>query len=363
MPEKHGHDQHYEMIKKLKLGKVLLPVIIGLAVVAWLMFRDFNPKYLTEITFTWRSVFWLSAALMLIFMVVFWYMARIKSLCDNEISWLQAFRIIILWEFTSAISPSTVGGTALAVIFLHKEGLTVGRSTSIVLLTSFLDELYFIVLFPLLVLLVGAKDLLLTSYEGVGSAIMNNLFLVALLAYFIILIWVVAVGYGLFVKPEAIRKLIISIFSLPLIRRWKEAAIRSGDDIVVSSHEISRKSAGFWRRALFTTFMTWTSRYLVMNAILAAFFTVSDHLLLFAKQVILWIMMIISPTPGGSGFAEVMISKYISELIPVDTAHAHGVSLAMAIIWRAVTYYPFLLAGVFVVPGWIARKFKKPSKQ
>jgi uncharacterized membrane protein YbhN (UPF0104 family) len=100
-----------------------------------------------------------------------------------------------------------------------------------------------------------------------------------------------------------------------------------------------------------------------MNTILAAFFTVSDNLLLFAKQVILWVMMLVSPTPGGSGLTELMISKYISELIPVDHQHADGVSAAMTVIWRAITYYPFLLAGAFVVPGWIARKFKKPLKQ
>ena len=65
----------------------------------------------------------------------------------------------MLWEFTSAITPSAVGGTSFAIIYVHKEGINVGKSSAIVLLTSFLDELYFIVMFPLLIWIVGHEAL------------------------------------------------------------------------------------------------------------------------------------------------------------------------------------------------------------
>jgi hypothetical protein len=68
-------------------------------------------------------------------------------------------------------------------------------------------------------------------------------------------------------------------------------------------------------------------------------------------------MMIISPTPGGAGFAEIILGRYISDAIPVDTAHAVGLSLAIAIIWRIISYYPYLIIGASIVPGWIQRKF------
>ena len=71
-----------------------------------------------------------------------------KDLTDKGLTWVQAFRVIMLWEFTSAITPSTVGGTAVAVVFIHKEGMSVGKSTAVVLATSFLDELYFVIMLP-----------------------------------------------------------------------------------------------------------------------------------------------------------------------------------------------------------------------
>ncbi len=165
---------HHDIIKKLRPGKIILPVLIGFAVVLWFIIRDLNINVLREITFTWRSSFWLFTAFLMITFRTYMYMARIRILTDRDLTWMQSFRVIMLWEFTSAVTPSTVGGTGFAVIFLHKEGITIGRSTSVVLFTSFLDELYFVVMLPLLLLLAGGRDIFMTSVRG-GNAMMNNL--------------------------------------------------------------------------------------------------------------------------------------------------------------------------------------------
>jgi uncharacterized protein (TIRG00374 family) len=288
------------------------------------------------------------------------YMIRIRILSEHDLNWRQAFRVIMLWEFTSAITPSTVGGTAVAVVFVHKEGITVGRSTSIVLATSFLDELYFVIMFPLILTIVGGDILFTTSLQGTGIALLNNLVFVAIAGYLIILTWVILVGYGLFIDPVKIKKTIIWFFGLPLLRRWKESAVKAGDDIVESSHELKSKPFVFWIKAFTATFLSWTSRYWVVNAILVAFFTINDHLLIFARQLVTWIMMIISPTPGGSGFAELILGRYISDAIPADLASVGSLALAIAIIWRIISYYPYLIIGASIVPGWIQKNFVKP---
>jgi hypothetical protein len=353
MPQQSQHD----LIKKLKPARIIIPITIGLAVVAWLILKEINTDALRQLRFTWGSVFWLFVAFLFLAFRTWFYMARIRVLTDNDLSWRQSFRVIMLWEFTSAVTPSTVGGTAFAVIFLNKEGISVGRSTSVVLATSFLDELYFVIMFPLLLLFIGGKAIFITTFHNTGTSIMNNLVVVAIIGYAIILAWVVLVSYGLFVNPVAIKKLIINFFRLPFFRRWKDSAIKAGNDIVESSNDLKKKSSGFWLKALFTTFVSWTSRYWVVNAILLAFFAINDHLLIFARQLVLWIMMIISPTPGGSGFAEIILSKYVSDLIPVDQLYAGSVALAMAIIWRIISYYPFLIVGAIIIPSWIERKF------
>jgi len=355
-----SQDEHYKLVSRLKPGKIVLPILIGLGVVAWFIIREIDTDALGQLNFKWRALFWLFIAWCCMIGRDLGYIIRIRILSENDLTWRQAFRVIMLWEFTSAITPSTVGGTAVAVVFIHKEGITVGRSTSIVLATSFLDELYFVIMFPLILLIVGGDILFTTSLQGTGIALLNNLVFVAVAGYLIILAWVLLVGYGLFIDPVKIKNTIIWIFKLPFLKRWKNAAVRAGDDIVESSHELKRKPFIFWIKALFATFLSWTSRYWVINAILVAFFAINEHFLIFARQLVTWIMMIISPTPGGSGFAEIILGRYISDAIPADPVNVQSLALAVAIIWRIISYYPYLIIGASIVPGWIQKKFVKP---
>jgi hypothetical protein len=194
-------------------------------------------------------------------------------------------------------------------------------------------------------------------------AFLNQLMMFTVIGYAVILLWVLLVGYGLFFNPEGIRRLITGFFKLPFLNRWHDAAVRAGNDIVESSHELSQRSLGFWIKAFTATFLSWTSRYLVVNSIIVAFFTLNDHFLIFARQLATWIMMIISPSPGGSGFAELILSRYISDAIPADAVTAGSLALAIAIIWRIISYYPYLIIGAFLIPGWIERNFIKPDKE
>lgn len=356
------HESHYDLVNKLKPRKILLPVIIGLGVVAWFISRDLNTAVFDQINFTWKSVFWLLIAWCCMLFRDLGYIIRIRVLTDNDLSFLQAFRVIMLWEFTSAITPSTVGGTAVAVVFIHKEGVTVGKSTAVVLATSFLDELYFVIMLPVLLLLVGGKALFITTFQGTGTSFLNDLVLITGIGYGVILIWVVLVGYGLFFNPEGIRKLLVNIFRLPFLRRWRESAIKAGDDLIESSNQLKIRPISFWIKAATATFLSWTARYWVVNAILMAFFKINAHFLIFARQLVTWIMMIISPTPGGSGFAELILGRYISDLIPIDPAVVGGVAIAMAIIWRLISYYPYLIIGSIIIPRWIEKKFIAPIK-
>jgi len=358
-------DDHYELVRKLKPGRIIIPILLGLAVVGWFIVKEIDTEVLKQLNFTWRSVFWLFIAWCCMIGRDLGYIIRLRILSENDLNWRQAFRVIMLWEFTSAISPSTVGGTAVAVVFIHKEEISVGRSTSIVLATSFLDELYFVIMFPVILLIVGGEALFTTSLQGTGIALLDNLVFVAIAGYSIILAWVLLVGYGLFIDPVKIKKTIVWFFRLPVLRRWLDSAIRAGDDIVKSSHELKGQKLSFWLKALIATFLSWTSRYWVANAILVAFFIIPDHFLIFARQLVIWIMMIISPTPGGSGLAEMILGRYISDVIPADAASVGSLALAIAIIWRIISYYPYLIIGASIVPGWIQRNFviKKSKKR
>lgn len=345
---------------KIRISNAIYPILIGLGVVGYMFWKDFDKEVFTGISFTWYTVFWLFMAVLFMFGRDIGYIIRIRILSNNQLSWYQAFRVIMLWEFTSAITPSAVGGTSVAIIYVHKEGISVGRSSAIVMLTSFLDELYFIVMFPLLILLVGPEKLFDASASG--GFLTHSLMGIALIGYFLKLGFVIVLSYGLFVNPRGLKWLLLKIFKLKLLRRWYRGAERTGTDIIRSSHEIRHYGFKFWLKAGASTFLSWSSRYLVANALIMAFFSVGDQFLLFARQLVMWIMMLIMPTPGGSGFAEYVFSSYCRDLINIAPEFQLGAATLIALLWRGVTYYPYLAIGVIIFPRWIKQKFMKKHK-
>ena len=135
-----------KLTRKISPYKIIYPVIIGLGVVSYMLYREFDLTAFEQISFGWSSVFWLSVAVMCMFIRDLGYVIRIRVLSGDRLSWIKSIRIIFLWEFTSAVTPSAIGGTSLAILFVNKEGIKVGRSSAIVMATSFLDELYFILM-------------------------------------------------------------------------------------------------------------------------------------------------------------------------------------------------------------------------
>ena len=342
------------LTKKISPYKIIYPIIIGLAVVSYMLYKEFDIKAFEEITFSWNSVAWLFVAILCMGIRDLGYVIRIRVLSGDRLSWLQSLRIIFLWEFTSAVTPSAIGGTSIAILFVNKEGIKVGRSSAIVMATSFLDELYFILMFPLILIFVNHNQL--WNIPGASTAVIDSLFWFAIIGYSIKLLYLLILSYGLFKNPRGLKYLIMKCFKLRILRKWRQNANEAGYDIIRNSHELKHMPFSFWLKTFGATFFSWTARYWVVNAILMAFwagrYDWAQHFLIFARQLVMWIMMLVSPTPGGSGFAEYVFSKYLGEFLP-----SAGVAVAMAILWRLISYYPYLFIGAFLIPRWITKHF------
>lgn len=332
--------------------KMIWPISIGLVVVAYLLYDNFDVKAFDVVQFTWNSFFWLFVAILLMLFRDLGYIIRIRILTDNELDWLQAVRVILLWEFTSAITPSAVGGTGLAVIYVNKEGISIGRSTAVVMATSFLDELYFILMFPMLLLFINVEKLFTVS--GIESYSQEFLIL-AVVGYSVKFLYTIFISYGLFKNPRMIKKLLFNVFSIRFLRKWRYPATQAGNEIMDSSKELKKKPFSFWLKAFGATAFSWTSRYWVVNAMFVAFFVIDEHALLYARQLVMWIMMLVSPTPGGSGFTEFVFTEYLGDFLP----QVAGIVVLMATLWRLITYYPYLIIGAIIGPAWVKKKFGK----
>ncbi len=341
-----------KIINSLKPKRIIWPIILGLGVSFILLYHSFNEETFSFIEFTWHTFFYILVAFAMMAVRDIAYMYRIIILSDNKLSWRQAFNIIMLWEFSSAISPSVVGGTAPAIFFIYKEGISAGKSTAIVLTAILLDEIFFLLAVPLVYIIYGNNifppesvkidEILFAFYGGYIAIFVYTLFLI----------------YALFVNPHLFKSFISWIFLFPILIRWRSRARKSANQLIRTSKTIGKKPASYWIKSFIATIFSWVARYWVINFMLMAFFyerfNLYEHFLLFGRQLSMWIILLISPTPGGSGIAEYIFSDFLGDFIANESWFA-----PLALFWRLISYYPYLIIGVIILPIWLKRIFKK----
>ena len=306
---------------------------------------------LRNIDWNFGVIAWLLGAVIFTAGRDFFYMLRIRVLTKNKLGWKAAFYVIMIWEFASALSPGVVGGAAVAMFILNRETIPFGKATAIVIITAFMDNLFFVVMIPFVFLFVENADLFPENLDSslplmwwfwIGCGV---IFLVCLLLYLTI-----------FWYPKLATRFLLTLFSLPFIKRWKFIAKEWGKDIETAAKEFKQEPRSFWWKVFLTTFGSWVSRYLVINAVLNAFLHLGflDNIKILGQQLVLWLFMLVSPTPGGSGVAEFAFGELLSTF--TTSTLLLGV---LALIWRLISYFPYLVIGSVLLPAWIRRTHRK----
>jgi uncharacterized protein (TIRG00374 family) len=337
-----------DVLRIFSFRRVLIPILLGLAGASYLLVTNIDQQAFHLISWNSTSFLWMLAALLMVVTRDLGYMYRIRVLTDNHLSWKKSFDVIMLWEFASAITPSVVGGSGVALYILSKEGISIGKSTSVVMVTALLDEVFFILMVPVVFLIVGAGELFPVAMERELFGITLGTKGLFMVGYLFILAMTTGIVLAIFVNPRAMKAVILSVFKIRWLRKWRYKGIQVGDDIITTSRLLKNKPISFWVKTFTATFLSWTARYWVVNFMLLAFIPVGEHFLIYARQLVMWVIMLMSPTPGGSGIAEFAFSGFLREF-------TMGLGAAFAILWRLLTYYPYLFVGSIVLPGWVKR--------
>lgn len=308
-------------------------------------------EVLSDISWSSSTFFWLAMALLAMVGRDVGYMIRIRILTGKQLSWNQSFHVIMLWEFASALAPGVMSGATVAMFILNREKIALGRATAIVILTAFLDNLFYVLIIPLLFLFLPA-DLLFPESAGesmkvvfwTGFGIFTGLCLVLF--------------SSLVVYPKLVYQVLTFICRIPFLKRFQEGAKRTGNDVAQTAVEMRRESWLFWVKSFGATVLSWSSRFLVVNFVMQAFLTLGlwQHVHIFMKQFVLWMFLRVSPTPGGSGVAEwafgSLLADFSTSVVMLGT---------MAVIWRLISYFPYILIGSVILPRWLSKQRKNNS--
>lgn len=304
-------------------------------------------EVLGEIKWNAHVFFWLFMALLAMVGRDLAYMWRIRILTKRELEWKPTANVILLWEFASALSPGVLSGAAVAMFILNREGIQLGKSTAIVILTAFFDNLFYVLLIPIVFLTVSGTSLIPSSDYATTA---TSLFWIG---YSIFACLCGLLFMSIFFFPRLIGTILTIVTSFSFLKRFQKGAQKTGTEIATTANSFQQESWLFWIKTFGATICSWTSRYLVINCILHAFLSLSafQHILILGKQLILWMFLRISPTPGGSGVAEWAFATLLSDLGTSALLLA-----AMAVLWRLISYFPYLIIGSILLPNWLKKR-------
>lgn len=344
-----------KIFETLNPNKVWVPVLIGVAIVFLMFYLDPNVN-----TQTLSGVFDASAGGIILAILVILgrdagYIYRIREITDKQLTWVRAIYVIILWEFASAVTPSIVGGTAVAVFILNKEGIKLGKAIAYVMVTAILDNLFFVIGAPIILFL--AKGNIFPASRMMEMRLGKSLEILFWASYSLYALYSFVMAAALFYRPRIFKWILLKIYSIRWLRKWKYSAHEYGNQIIEASKELKGKNFRYWLPIIIATIFIWSSRYLMLNALISAYESLDfrEHVVIFARQVIMWIVMMISPTPGSSGTAEFFFAQFFSEFLT-------GYTFVTSILWRVLSYYPYLLLGAIFLPKWIRQVFFKKKE-
>ncbi|MEO9885005.1 MAG: lysylphosphatidylglycerol synthase transmembrane domain-containing protein [Balneola sp.] len=324
------------------ISKKYLFISIGLSVatMAGVIWYTYTPGVLTHLVP--KRLPGLFIALFVSFLRIWFSAAKIRFLAEGQIGWLAAFRVVLAWDFTSAVSPSTIGGAPMATYAMNKEGMKLGSATAIVLYGVLLDQIWFATAIP--ILLIGGifYEVVPPEIGLVGEASMVILY-ASLLAYAGLL------AYGVLINPAAIKKVVLFIFKLPFLRKYRDKIAIEVENLEEYAHQLRKKPLSFLIKAFVLSTMSWICRIALATIVILSLLP-APEILSALRSLAMNLAFLVVPTPGGSGGVEGLFVLFQGPLI----SRPSFIGLAV-FLWRIISYYISIAFGMMATTWYINR--------
>ena len=355
-------EEQQDALRSIRLNRIVLPVLIGIGVVIYMVTKQFNMDEFAEIMAeaSGSTLVWVFVAIGILILRHLAYAYRLRVLSDGAFSWRKCIELIFIWEFSAAVSPTSVGGSAVAFFVLAQEKLSTAKTATIVLYTIVLDTLFFVGTLPILLAIFGTDMIRPPSDDG--TSFLDGWGWYFIFAYCLMATYGTLFYYGLFRQPKRIRRLLRWVTGFGFLKKYRPAATEIGDEIIIASGELKKKRAPFHLKAFLATMTAWSCRFLLLNALIIAFTNVPvefwEQFRLYARLETMFVIIAFSPTPGGAGFVEILFNGFLTDYMENSTY-----STTISTLWRIMTYYSYLLIGVIVIPNWLRNIINQRQKK
>ncbi len=382
--EKQLDEEQSGVLSQISPFRIMLAAFIGLAVVVYMFISEFDAKEFGKIEWSSHVFIWIGMAMFFMCFRHFCYMVRLRIITDGFFSWKKAFELVMMWEFSSAVTPTSVGGAAVAMFAIAQEKLSAGKTAMIVLYTVVVDTFSFLSALFIFYMIYGA--IMVQPGASNWSELMGTKWGIGFVtAYGLMLFYGGLFFYGVLINAKGVQKFLLFLCKIPFLKRFREKAIQMTDEMALASSELRKKNWSFHVGTYLSTMAAWASRFMVLNCLIIAFVAYSPNVevqqyyqsfmggemgfgafqqqvFIYARQQAMYVIMAVMPSPGGAGVAEYAFKTFHNDYIPTaetGIAVAGTLMVIMATLWRTFTYYVYLLVGAIVVPNWVNKIIKR----
>jgi uncharacterized protein (TIRG00374 family) len=306
--------------------RIALVVIFVLSISAAVIYFTFDIRALDYLTmFSSWSVLCALGALAIGLFFDGTRLLTLARITGEDLPLPDVVKVVLSNYFLAVLTPGATGGAIAQVMFMRRAGVSVARSTVIILVRTIMSIFFLIVMLPIFM----KQDEAITSWVPMPVIMTVSVIFIA--------VPVAAVALMRTNYP----KRIIYYFSRYFRHERRRQAFRLYYDFRQAVY-IMGKQPVMVLRAFIESGVSLTFIYLTVPAYFLGLQFPFDLVQVMGRMYLLNLVLYFSPTPGGSGIAEAGFVALFNHLVPSGTV---GI---LAVLWRfTAEYLPFIL-GAFI---------------
>ena len=306
--------------------RIALVVIFVLAISAAVIYFTFDIRALDYLTmFSSWSVLCALGALAIGLFFDGTRLLTLARITGEDLSLSDVTKVVLSNYFLAVLTPGATGGAIAQVMFMRRAGVSVARSTVIILVRTIMSIFFLIIMLPIFM----KQDEAITSWIPMPVIMTVSVIFVAIPIAAVVLM---RTNYP---------KRIIYYFSRYFKHERRRQAFRLYYDFRQAVY-IMGKQPVMVLRAFIESGVSLTFIYLTVPAYFLGLQFPFDLVQVMGRMYLLNLVLYFSPTPGGSGIAEAGFVALFTHLVPSGTV---GI---LAVLWRfTAEYLPFIL-GAFI---------------
>ena len=306
--------------------RIALVVIFVLSISAAVIYFTFDIRALDYLTmFSSWSVLCALGALAIGLFFDGTRLLTLARITGEDLPLPDVVKVVLSNYFLAVLTPGATGGAIAQVMFMRRAGVSVARSTVIILVRTIMSIFFLIIMLPIFM----KQDEAITNWVPMPVIMTVSVIFIA--------IPVAAVALMRTNYP----KRIIYYFSRYFRHERRRQAFRLYYDFRQAVY-IMGKQPVMVLRAFIESGVSLTFIYMTVPAYFLGLQFPFDLVQVMGRMYLLNLVLYFSPTPGGSGIAEAGFVALFNHLVPSGTV---GI---LAVLWRfTAEYLPFVL-GAFI---------------